>query len=154
MSKKARDVVRNVWQQVSTDIVPHVDNIMTCARCGAPECVIVPNVNQTFDGLQGVGASQHAMLCSEACAERPWQCFKCEEGANVPDHAPYCEVAHPGYRAEWDETHDVATMRLAAMVAARGQFLPAFLMDAIFPGFTHADPANFAAFKASKAEPK
>lgn len=140
---------RTAAQSESTDIVPHIHKGMTCLRCEAPDCIIVPNVNSTFTGLQGVGASQHAMLCPEACSERPWRCFKCEEDANVPDHARWCEVGSPDFREHWEKTHDTPMMRLAAAVAARGEFLPAFLMNMLFPGFPHADPPSFAAFKAA-----
>lgn len=141
---------RAAMQAASLDVAPHVHKGMNCLRCGATDCVIVPNVDPTFRNLQGVGLTQHAMLCPEQCAG-PWLCFKCDEGANVPEHAKWCEVAHPGTRAEWEKKHDATTMRLAVLVASRGQFLPAFLMDALFPGFVHADPPSFAQFKQAAA---
>lgn len=145
---------RAAIQAESIGLMPHVHKGMDCLRCGATDCVIVPNVDPTFAKLQGVGASQHAMLCSEQCV-RQWLCFKCDEDARVPEHAKWCNVAHPGVREEWEKTHDAPTMRLAVMVASRGQFLPAFLMDALFPGFAHADPPSLAQFKqqASRGEP-
>lgn len=141
---------RAALQNESTGIVPHVHKGMDCLRCGATDCVIVPNVDAEFKGLQGVGSSQHAMLCSEQCAG-PWLCYKCDEDANVPEHAKWCDVAHPGVREAWEKAHDAPTMKLAVMVASRGDFLPAFLMDALFPGFAHADPPSFAEFKRKAA---
>lgn len=131
---------------------PHVTDKMMCGRCGAGPCIIVPNVAPDFKSLQGAGASQHVLLCPEVCAG-PWSCGACNDiGLTRTDqHARDCVVAHPEVRAKWERENDHATMRLAAMVAAQGEFLPAFLMDMLFPGFPHADPPSFAAFKATQS---
>lgn len=137
---------------------PHVPGPphMTCGRCGAGPCVIVPNVAPDFKSLQGVGLTQHTMLCPEVCEGR-WWCGLCNDFLGVPgsegkytEHSKWCNDAHPEVRAEWERKNDHGTMKLAAMVAARGEFLPAFIMDAIFPGFPHADPPSFVAFKAAQ----
>lgn len=134
------------------DVVPFVHVGMTCGRCGASDCIIVPNVGPDFKTLQGVGGSQHTMLCSGGC-RGPWSCGACsDDGLTRTDrHASDCAVAHPEVREKWERENDHAMMRLAVMVAARGEFLPAFLMNMLFPGFDHADPPSFAAFKASAA---
>lgn len=149
---------REAWARESLRVTPHVPGPvsgtagpgMTCGRCGAENCVIVPNVGPDFKTLQGVGLTQHTMLCPEVCAG-PWWCGLCA-GENFQYHADNCEVAHPEVRAEWEKKTDHQMMKLAAMVAARGEFLPAFLMDMLFPGFPHADPPSFAAFKQANAE--
>jgi hypothetical protein len=134
----------------SPEARPRVHKGMTCGRCGATDCIIVPNVDPTFRKLQGVGLTQHAVLCPEVCAGR-WSCGACDDDGltRTDQHARDCEVTRPEVRAEWEKKNDHATMRLAAMVAARGEFLPAFIMDALFPGFEHADPPSFASFKAA-----
>jgi hypothetical protein len=132
---------------------------MTCARCGATDCIIVPNVAPDFKSLQGVGLTQHAMLCPEVCAG-PWWCGLCNDFLRWPgsegrytEHSRDCNTAHPEVRAEWEKKTDRQMMKLAAMVAARGEFLPAFLMDMLFPGFPHADPPSFAEFKQRAVRP-
>ena len=142
---------RDAMQLESVSIRPHVHKGMTCMRCGAPDCVIIPNVDPTFTKLQGVGASQHVMLCSEGCLLRRWECFKCDEGADVPEHAKGCEIGHPGAKEEWRKKTDHETLAFAVALASRGIFLPAFFMDSLFPGFKHADPPDFAAFKVAQA---
>lgn len=148
-------------QAESLDVRPHIHGPksgqpgpgMTCGRCGAEDCAIVPNVAPDFKSLQGVGLTQHAMLCSGACVG-PWYCGECEApGSFGGHHAKDCVVAHPEVRAEWEKRVDHQLMKLAYMVAARGEFLPAFLMDMLFPGFPHADPPSFAAFKQRAATP-
>lgn len=155
-SKKERGARAAFWkaaQRESMNVVPHVHKGMNCARCGATDCVIVPNVGPDFKTLQGVGRTQHVMLCPEVCAG-PWRCWACDEGRTERnDHNPDCNVTHPEVRAEWEKKNDHATMKLAAMVAARGEFLPAFIMDALFPGFPHADPPSFVDFKARAVAP-
>jgi len=152
MKKKqgAAEAERRLSMQAeSMSIYPHMHKGMTCYRCGATDCAIVPNVDKTFKALQGVGASQHAMVCSEQCSG-PWEpCGGCEEAARGLGraHVFYCEVEHPGYREQWEKTHDRELMRLTYMVAIRGELLPAFIMDVLFPGFEHAAPPSFAAFK-------
>jgi hypothetical protein len=128
--------------------LPRIHKGMTCGRCGAPDCIIVPNVAPDFKSLQGAGKSQHTMLCPEGC-RGPWSCGACsEDGLTRTDrHASDCVVAHPEVRERWERDNDHNMVRLAVMVASRGEFLPAFLMDMLFPGFPHADPPSFAAFK-------
>lgn len=154
--KERADWLREI-QRESLRPDPFVHVGMTCGRCGAPDCIIVPNVAPDFKSLQGVGLTQHAMLCPEMCLERPWRCAGCEEPRfnpnGTPWHASDCEVEHPEVKAEWRKTLDIPTMRLTRMLAARGEFLPAFIMDALFPGFPHADPPSFAAFKAAGGAP-
>jgi hypothetical protein len=134
----------------TSELIPHAST-MTCARCGAKDCAIVPNVDPTFTKLQGVGLTQHAMLCSNQC-QGPWWCGLCNnffepEFFEHKEHSSWCNVAHPEVRAKWEEGRDFGTMKLAFMLASRGHFLPAFIMDGLFPGFEHADPQSFVEFK-------
>lgn len=157
MSKK-KGAKRAAWLDEAWRLAsrpdPHISERMTCGRCGAGPCIIVPNVAPDFKSLQGVGLTQHIMLCPDVCAG-PWSCGACsDDGLTRTDqHARDCAVAHPEVRAKWERENDHAMMKLAAMVAARGEFLPAFLMNMLFPGFEHADPPSFTEFKARAVQP-
>src|SRR5581483_8712941 len=125
---------------VELRLKPFVEKQMTCLRCGAHPCAIVPNVDPATGRLRGVGLGQHAMLCSELCEKRPWTCPKCD-GVKVPEHTRWCTVAHPEYRAKWEADRagfGGDMLRLATMLAMREEMLPAFLMEMLFDPELHA----------------
>jgi hypothetical protein len=100
-----------------------------CMRCGGSPLVIVPNTDP-----KAVGANAHAALCAEMCASRPWRCPKCE-GVKAPEHTDWCEVGHPGYLAKWEADRrgeGGQLLKLATMLAMRGEVLPDWLMRTLF----------------------
>lgn len=146
---------RDAAQREAADVRPHLHVGMSCGRCGAEDCAIVPNVDPTFTKLQGVGLSQHVMLCSNQC-QGTWWCGLCDGELGFfknKEHSSWCNVDHPEVRAEWEKGRDFATMKLTFTLASQGHFLPAFIMDALFPGFEHADPPSFAEFKRRAVAP-